>query len=140
MSTVIITDKRNPGCLVQLIWFVFIGWWVGLIWVSLAWLLMLPVITIPVAVEMINRVPRVIALRQQDAGMKITVVGSGQTTVGQTPQRNMVLRIIYFLLIGIWFSGIWMAVAYLLCATIIGMPAGFWMFDRTPAVLTLHRG
>jgi uncharacterized membrane protein YccF (DUF307 family) len=40
---------------------------------------------------------------------------------------------------GWWFSAIWMATAYLLCLSIIGLPLGFWMFDLTPTVVSLKR-
>lgn len=142
MSTVVVNSgQRNPGCLVQFLWFIFIGWWLGGIWITLAWLLMLTVIGIPVAIKMLNRLPQIIAQRRQGPELSITtvdgvtVVSSGSTV----PQHNIFLRIIYFLLIGWWFSGLWMSLAYLLCLTIIGMPPGFWMFDRTPAIVSLRR-
>lgn len=31
--------QRQPGCLVQLIFFVFVGWWLGALAVGLAYLL-----------------------------------------------------------------------------------------------------
>jgi len=46
---------------------------------------------------------------------------------------------VYFVLIGWWFSAIWLAVAWALHVTIIGMVVGFWMFNRVPAVVTLAR-
>lgn len=142
MSTVVVNSgQRNPGCLVQILWFIFIGWWLGAIWITLAWLLMLTVIGIPVAVKMLNRLPQIIAQRRQGPELSITTV-DGVTVVSSgsaVPQHNIFLRIIYFLLIGWWFSGLWMSLAYLLCLTIIGMPLGFWMFDRTPAIVSLHR-
>ena len=120
---------------------VFIGWWLGAFWISLAWLFMVTVIGIPVAVKMINMLPQIIAQRRQGPALTITTV-SGATVVSAgdaIPQHNIILRAVYFLLIGWWFSAAWMLIAYVLCLTIIGMPAGFWMFDRTPAILSLRR-
>jgi uncharacterized membrane protein YccF (DUF307 family) len=54
-------------------------------------------------------------------------------------QRPFLLRALYFLLVGWWFSGLWMATAYVLLLTIIGMPAAFWMYGRIGAVTTLYR-
>jgi uncharacterized membrane protein YccF (DUF307 family) len=73
-------------------------------------------------------------------GMQVTVVGN--TTVisqSQVRQRNILLRILYFVLIGWWLSAIVMELAWFLCLTILGMPLGFWLFDKVPAVLSLHR-
>lgn len=140
MSTVIVQDKTDPGCLVQLLWFIFVGWWAGQLWIVAAWLLMLSVIGIPIGVKMMNKLPQIIALRGQSQQLTITTVG--QTTIISTssaPQRNIVLRAVYFLLIGWWLSGLWIEVAYLICLTIIGLPVGFWMFDRVPGIVSLRR-
>lgn len=142
MSNVVVQGpQENPGCLVQLLWFLFIGWWAGQLWIALAWLLMLTVLGIPLGVMMMNKVPWVIALRGQSGGLTVTTAG-GVTTVtpgASVQQHNILLRAIYFLLIGWWVSAIWMELAYLLCITIIGLPVGFWMFDKVPALVSLHR-
>ena len=54
-------------------------------------------------------------------------------------QRPFLLRAIYFLLIGWWFSGLWMALAYALLISILGMPIAFWMYNRIGPVTTLFR-
>jgi uncharacterized membrane protein YccF (DUF307 family) len=141
MSTVIVTTRKDPGCLVQVLWFLFVGWWAGQLWIALAWLLMLTIIGIPLAVMMLNKVPKVIALRGQTADLTLTTVG-GVTVVStgaRVPQRNILLRAIYFLLVGWWLSAIWMELAYWACLTLIGLPIGFWMFDRVPALVSLRR-
>lgn len=58
-------------------------------------------------------------------------------TVMNEPGLPLLLRIIYFLLFGWWFTGIWINVAWLLNLTILGLPLGVWMLDRVPQVLTL---
>jgi len=50
---------------------------------------------------------------------------------------NLLIRALYFILFGLWFSGIWTAVAWVLCVTIIGLPFGLWMLNRLPQVVTL---
>jgi len=123
------------------LWFVFIGWWAGQVWIFIAWLLMLSVIGIPLGIMMMNKVPQVIALRGESTALTVTSVG-GETVVsvgGQVPQHNIILRAIYFLLIGWWLSAFWMELAYAICLTIIGLPVGFWMFDRVPALVSLRR-
>jgi uncharacterized membrane protein YccF (DUF307 family) len=140
MSDVIVIQEKNPGCLIQLIWFLFVGWWAGQLWIVIAWVLILTVLGIPLAVMMLNRVPKVIALRGQADGMQVSIK-EGTTIVSASsspPQRSILVRAIYFLLIGWWLSAIWMELAYLICLTIIGLPIGFWMFDRVPALVSLR--
>ena len=142
MSRVVIDNsQRNPGCLIQVLWFVFIGWWFGQLWIAVAWILMLTIVGIPLGVAMMNKVPWVIALRGESEALRVTTAG-GVTTVSRAPmpQYNLVLRAVYFLLVGWWLSAAWMEVAYLFCLTIIGLPLGFWMFDKVPALVSLRRG
>lgn len=143
MSTVVVSDsQKNPGCFVQLLWFVFVGWWAGQLWIALAWLLMLTVVGIPLGVMMMNKVPQVIALRGQSGGITVTTVGNVTIVTAGTsvPQHNILLRAIYFLLVGWWLSALWMELAYFICLTIFGLPIGFWMFDKVPALVSLRRG
>jgi uncharacterized membrane protein YccF (DUF307 family) len=137
MSKVIVT-KENPGCLVQLLWFALVGWWAGELWIAAAWFLMVTIIGAPIGVAMLNMLPQVIALRGHRTAVEVTWDGEliKETHV---PQRNIVLRFAYFVLIGWWLTALWMEAAYALCLSIIGLPIGFWMFDQVPALLTLRR-
>jgi len=142
VSTVIVEGKKsNVGCLVQLLWFLFVGWWVGQLWIALAWLLMVLIIGIPLGVKMMNKVPQVIALRGESTALRVSTVGDKTvvSAAGPVPQHSLVLRALYFLLVGWWFSAVWIELAYLLCLTIVGLPVGFWMFDRVPAIVSLRR-
>ena len=140
MSTTVRVEQKGHGCLVQLLWFLFIGWWAGQLWIAASWLLMLTVIGIPIAVIMLNKLPSVIALRGKPDDLVLTIE-DGVTVVStqSRPQHSLLVRLIYFLLIGWWFSALWMEVAYFFCFIIIGMPIGFWMFDQTPALVSLRR-
>jgi len=140
-TVVVVSSRKDPGWLVQVLWFLFIGWFAGQVWIAIAWLLMMTIIGIPLAVMMLNKVPQVIALRGQAADLTVTTV-SGVTVVSagaQVPQHNILLRAIYFLLVGWWLSAIWIELAYFACLTIIGLPLGFWMFDKVPALVSLRR-
>ena len=55
------------------------------------------------------------------------------------PQRSFLGRAIWFLLIGWWLSGVWMALAYVCLLTILLIPISFWMYGRVGAVTTLYR-
>ncbi|HEY9075449.1 MAG TPA: YccF domain-containing protein [Anaerolineaceae bacterium] len=142
MDNLTVETQKNPGCLVQILWFAFIGVWLGQVWVAVAWILMVTIIGIPLGVAMLNNLPKVIALRQPERKVQISRRNDG-TLIRQEiepEQVNILLRALYFLLIGWWFSALWMEAAFALCASIIGLPIGFWMFDRVPAVLSLRRG
>ncbi len=125
--------KQRPGCLLQVLWFVFVGWWLGLLAVGVAYTCFVFVITIPFGVMILNVLPELIALRA--APRLVTPYGAPV----RVQQHNFLIRAIWFLLVGFWLTALVLAVGYLLCLTIIGMPLGFVLFDAAPAVLTLRR-
>ena len=148
MTTVVVNQSqqsKNPGCLVQLAWFVLVGWWASQIWIAVAWFLIATILGMPFGVMMLNRLPMIIALRDpsQARGSGVSVVVANGVTVvttgGQVSQVNFLVRAIYFVLIGWWLSAVWMELAWVVCLTIIGLPLGFWMFDRVPALVSLRR-
>jgi len=53
------------------------------------------------------------------------------------PDPSFLVRTIYFIFIGWWFSLLWINAAWALNASIIGLPFGVWMINRTPQILTL---
>jgi uncharacterized membrane protein YccF (DUF307 family) len=71
-------------------------------------------------------------------------VGRTLTTEGvatEQPESSgppLVLRAIWFVLVGFWLSGLALLVAYGLLLTIVGLPLAFWIFDRVPFLLTLR--
>jgi uncharacterized membrane protein YccF (DUF307 family) len=130
---VIVERPNRPGWVIQLLWFVFIGWWFGMIWTGVAWFLMNTYVLLPVGVLMLHYVPQVMALR----GKRYVETATGRETAPQ--QINLLVRIIYFFALGWWLSGVWLTIAYICCATIILMPVGFKMFDLTPMVVSLRQ-
>lgn len=124
--------KERPGCLLQLLWFVFVGWWLALFAVTFAYFMFALVITIPVGVLVLNALPELIALRA--APRVVTPYG-----VVQVQQHNILLRALWFVVVGWWLTAIALALGYALCLTIIGIPLGFVLFDAAPALLTLRR-
>lgn len=136
MNTVQVKQSR-PGCLVQILWFLLIGWWAGQLWIIVAWFLAATIIGIPLAVKMFNMLPDVMALRGRNT---YTVTYDGKRTVVRDAQQlPMLIRAVWYALVGWWLTGIWVEVAYVISLTIIGMPIGFWMFDKVPALLSLRR-
>lgn len=140
-NTVTIDTRKNPGCLVQILWFAFVGWWLGQAWMIIAWIMMITIVGIPIGVMMLNKIPWIIALRNEPVTVKVTKRVDGslvEREIGK-PQMNFLLRAIYFILIGWWLTALWMELAYALCMSVIGLPIGFWMFDCVPGVLSLKR-
>ena len=124
-----------PNQILRVIWFVLVGWWLTGILSAAAWALNATVIGLPLGLWIINRLPFVATLRPPGT---VYSVDEGMLRPATT-QHPILLRALYFLVIGWWFSGLWMAVAYVLLVTIIGMPAAFWMHGRIGAVTTLYR-
>jgi len=64
--------------------------------------------------------------------------GSNTVSVASADQGpSLLVRAVYFVLIGWWASGIWLGVAWLLNVTIILMPLGIKMINYVPKVVSL---
>lgn len=139
---VVINTPSGPGCLVRGLYFIFIGLWLGAIWVVAAWVLNVTIIGLPIGLAMLNRLPQIMTL--QPERRETTVEYHDGTPVIHERilrQRPFLLRAFYFILIGWWFSLIWMILAWLISGITLGLglPLSFWMFDRVPALTTLAR-
>jgi len=142
MTTDYVEIPRGPGCLVQLIWYLLVGWWATQAWVAVAWVMLVSIVGIPIGIWMLNRVPIVVALRDpREVRYRMTRVAKGAWVYEQAraEQYPFAVRALYFVLFGWWVSFLWMALASLVCATIIGLPLGIWMFDLVPALVSLQR-
>lgn len=64
---------------------------------------------------------------------------SNVTSIKPIQEYPLLLRAVWFLIIGLWFSGIWITVAWVLMVSIIGLPIGILMINYVPAILTLKR-
>jgi len=145
-------QPQGPGFLVRALYFCFIGWWAGFFWLNLGFFLCALIVTLPVGLIMLNRLPQVMTLKP--AGTRTNVNVSTMTmqspmgpmmqqninvSVGGTQQQSFLIRAIYFLLVGWWAGYLWANVAYICCLLIVLLPVGVMMFDRLPMVLTLRR-
>jgi uncharacterized membrane protein YccF (DUF307 family) len=139
-QTVVSEHVGGPGCLVQALWFLLVGWWLGGLVVALAWFLNNTIILLPFGVALLNNIPKVLAL--QDPTRRVQAIsrqGSIVVSESDIPQINFFVRAAYFFLIGWWWSGVWLTVAYALCFTILLMPFGLAMFRLAPTMTTLKR-
>ena len=130
-----VIEREAPNLILRVIWFILVGWWLGGVLSAVAWFLNATIIALPFGLWIINRLPTFITLRPQEQDM---VINGTVVTYGKE-QRPFVLRALYFLLVGWWFSAIWMGIAYVLVLTFVGIPFAFWMYGRVGAVTTLFR-
>lgn len=139
-STSVQVQGGGQGCLVTLLWFVFIGWWLSAIWIAVAWFLIALVVTMPIGLMMINVLPKIASLREPSREFRTTIQGTiTRVETSSLPQYPFLLRAVYFVLVGWWLSGIWMSVGWVASVTIVGLPVAIWMFNRVPAITTLRR-
>jgi uncharacterized membrane protein YccF (DUF307 family) len=138
--TTYVQEDRDVPFVIRVLWFFLIGWHVTFWWILAAWVFNITIIGLPVGVWMLNRVPLVLTLRMP-RGYTVTQVEDGKTVerYRSAPQHFWLLRLVYFILIGWWFSLIWALVGWLLCVIIIGLPVGVLMLNRLPNVTTLMR-
>ena len=131
-----VIGSAGPNLLIRILWFLLVGWWLGGIVISLAWFLNVTIIGLPLGLYLLNRLPTAFTLRPQEQSWRLTPAGELRQGKEQYP---FLLRAVYFLLIGWWFSGLWLAAAYIVGVTIIGLPLAFIMFNYAGAVTTLYR-
>lgn len=140
MST-LVQQKSGPSLLIRAAWWLLIGWWMSGIVISLAWLALITLIGIPLGVYLINHLPTVLTLRPRTRQWELGQDAEGRTIVNERGRRQVAwpLRAVWFVLVGWWASGLWMAVAWMISLTVVGLPVALVMFNRTPFVASLFR-
>lgn len=133
---VVIQQRSGPNLLIRALYFIVFGLWFSGIWTAVAWVLCVTIIGLPLGLWMLNRLPQVVTLAPQRSDL---VIANGRAYYADVPQRPFLLRAIWFVFVGWWLSALWLALAWALCASVIGMVLAFWMFDRVPAIITLAR-
>lgn len=138
---VTVSEAKSPNIIVRFLWFLIIGSWVGYIVFLLASFFEATIIGIPLAVYLFDRLPSIMTLKARRRKLEVYEDNKGRLKSKEIrpKQHNLLLRILYFLLIGWWFTGIWIVVALILTPTIIGTPVAFWMVDRIPYVGSLAK-
>lgn len=139
-STTMKLKENNPETpfLLRVIWFFVFGWELTGIWILVAWALNASIIGLPLGLWMIDRVPQVLTLKARP-GVMVTDLGNGRSQFLPASNASFIVRVLYFVLFGWWFSLLWAILAYLLCATIIGLPLGIMMLNGLPTVTTLAK-
>ena len=132
---IMIVESTAPNVVLRVVYFLGVGWWLGGLVSALAWILNLTVIGLPAGLWLINRLPSMITLRPQGQTWQL----EGAILKRGIEQRPFWLRALYFVVVGSWFSGLWMLAAYCAMLTLILIPIAFWMYGRIGAITTLFR-
>lgn len=133
-------EDTSPSIILRGFYFILFGWWASGVWLSIAWALNITIIGMPVGIRMINKVPKIVSLKDRKIETEMTKDAEGNVTVSQgtSEQYSLAVRAVYFILVGWWASAVWMAIAWLASITIIGLPVAVWMYDRLPFVVSLY--
>lgn len=141
-------QKQTNGC-VRAIYFVFVGWWLSLFCLELGFLLCAFIITLPVGLIILNRIPQIMTLKpptqKTETSISMTTGVGGATTVNVNvsvtgpKQYPFIIRALYYIFIGCWVGYIWATIAYFFCLSILGLPLGILMLNLLPTVLTLRK-
>lgn len=139
------------GC-VRAIYFVFIGWWVGFWCLEIGFLLCMLILTLPLGLMILNRLPQIMTLKpstktvQTNVNMTSAMAAGGvastvnvNVSVTSVQQRPLLVRAVYYIFVGWWVGYLWASVAYFCCLTILGLPLGIIMLNQLPVVLTLRK-
>ncbi len=129
-------SKQTPF-LIRAIWFLLFGWHLTAGWVAIAWFFNVTLIGLPIGLWMLNRIPQVLTLKASSHYASLNE--EGQYDFHAKKQPFFLLRAVYFIFIGWWFSLLWAAIGYLFCVSIIGLPIGLVMLNNLPFVTTLRR-
>lgn len=139
-QVIVITERGGPGFLVRIVWYVFIGWWLSGLAIMLGWILAVSIIGLPLAFMIFNRIPTIMTLRGRTVTYESTVKDGVTYLQGRNPdQHPLLLRAVWFVLVGWWLGAIWMAASWLISLPIITLPIGILMMNRVGGIMTLLR-
>ena len=149
-TNVNVQQHSGPGFLVRALYFCFFGWWLGFFWLNIGFGLCAFIITLPLGLIMLNRLPQIMTLKSPSTSTNVhvsTMMGGPNQVMVQNinvniagaQQYNFLIRAIYFIFIGWWAGYAWAYIAYFCCISIFLIPVGVIMFDRLPMVLTLRK-
>lgn len=139
-QTIVITDRGGPGFLVRIIWYLLVGWWLSGLAIGVGWFLAVTIIGLPLAFAIFNRIPAIMTLRGRTLTYEATVEDGVTYMKGRNPdQRPLLIRAVFFVLIGWWLGLVWMTASWFISLPIITLPLGIWMMNRVGGVMTLLR-
>lgn len=135
----VVVKVKSHGFLVRALYYIFIGWWFGLVWALLSWLMYATVIGAPIGAKMLNMVPGAISLKAREKRAEVVTNPAGYNVQQvKLQQHAWWVRVLYYP-IGLVLSLLVILLAWLLCAFLITLPLGIILFNQVPAVASLSR-
>ena len=116
--------------LIRAVWFVFVGIWATPILLYVAWFCNATVVLLPVGIKLINYAPFVASLKRSDETVEMDE---------DKEQTSLLIRAVYFVLVGWWLSLLWITVAAFFTVSIIGFPIAVTMYSYLPYVTSLYK-
>ena len=129
---------RQLPVLVRLLYFICVGWWLGFHIALAGWVCCVTVVLLPLGIWILHRLPLLTTLTMPDEDYAPIARVDDFRFEREGDSVPFLLRCVYFVLVGSWLSFIWIKLAFLLAATFVLTPVGFWMINRVPAILTLE--
>lgn len=118
----------------RFLYFLFFGWWLGLVSTLAAYILCLSVVGLPLGVMIFNRLPTLLYLKEP--GDECDLGYDHRHIMNELP---FLLRVLWFFVVG-WHLGLIALVAgYLVALTIVGIPFSIYILNRIPLMMTLSR-
>jgi len=136
----VVVKVKEHGFIVRALYYLLIGWWFGLFWALLSWFMYATVIGAPLGIVMLNKIPGAISLKARERNIRITSGADGYT-VKQVAleQRPLWARVLYYPF-GLVFSLLAILLGWVLSVLLITLPLGIMLFNKVPAIASLHRG
>ncbi len=134
-------QQHQHGLFIRALYFLFIGWWAGLIRLNIGYFFVVTIIGLPIGLIMLNRLPLVMTLKPASQSVNINITGNTTNiTITNGPQQmNFLLRALYFVFVGWWAGLIWAYIAYAMFVFILTIPIEVMMFNMLPAIITLRK-
>ena len=120
--------------LIRFIYFLAIGWWVGLFASALGLLLCATIIGLPLGTMLLNKLPTLIYLKEPGEPCP-----DGYDHRHLKEELPFLLRVLWFFAIGWGLGSLVITFGYLMAFTIVGIPLGIYALNRVPLLMTLSR-
>lgn len=135
----VVVKVKTHGFIVRALYYIFIGWWFGLVWALLSWVVYATVVGAPLGVKMMNKIPGAISLKAREKDIKVFSDETGyEVKQVKREQYPWWARVLYYP-VGLVLSLMVILLAWLLCELLITLPLGIILFNKVPVVASLAR-